>query len=179
MKIKPWAVAGVMSLLLSTTGCGTAGNAANTGNAAGFLGTVVTPTVNVIDLRLKPVVRVDSTKRTIHLQLHDTARDGVNAANVGAAPVRNTGLHIAVPTSWTVEVSGANSQVASSVAIVSYQSGGGAGTRIAHNLGTSFRVTTPGQYAVVAVVPGRPDRTLSIITVSNGVNQPTIVPHSF
>jgi hypothetical protein len=201
MKLKPWIVAGIASLLLSTAGCGRAGNTANTGNAATFLGnTVVRPlqqgantVANVVGAApnrvgddritgdvtgLKPVVYIDSATRTIDLRVHDSARGGVNAVNRDAVASQNNGLAIVVPLGWTVVVSGATPRVGSSLSIVSYQ-GGVVGTRIADNLGASYRVTTLGQYALVSVVPGRPDRILDIVTVSSGVAQPTIVPHSF
>lgn len=69
------------------------------------------------------------------------------------------------------------SQIGNTLSIVSYQ-GGVVVAKIVDNLGTNYKVATPGQYAVVSVVPGRPDKILDIITLSSGVSKPTIVPHS-
>jgi lambda repressor-like predicted transcriptional regulator len=194
MKLKPWVVAGVVSLLLSTAGCGTAGNTANTGNAAGFLGNTVgrplqqgaNTIANIVGVApdrvgnvtgLKPVVYVDSATKTIDLRVHDTAPGGVNTVNRDAVVTRNDGLAITVPPGWTVVVSGATPQIGSSLSIASYR-GGLVGARIANNLGTSYKVATIGQFAVVSVVPGRPDRIMDIVTVASGITQPTIAPYA-
>lgn len=94
-------------------GCGRADNTANTGNAVGFVGdTVVRPLhqgANLVTngvtgvpdrvpnvIGAKPVVYIDSA--TMDLRVHGSPRGGVII-------FPHNGLHIAVPTGWTVMVS--------------------------------------------------------------------------
>lgn len=109
-----------MSLFLSTVSCGRAGNTVNTGNAAGFVGnTVVRPLPQGANLvakgvtgvpdrvpdviGAKPVVYIDSATRSMDLRVHGSPRGGVII-------FPHNGLHIAVPTGWTVVVSGSTPQ---------------------------------------------------------------------
>lgn len=207
---------------------GTAGNAANAaGNAAGFVGNEVGNTVrqganavgNITGMgphrgagamagNGAPVayhghsVIVDSATKTVRVRMDDMTSG--NAGRVGAAASRamvgnGNGLHIAVPTGWTIDVSRANT-AGNAVSIVPYvgrdgrnaagMTGGTAGAvagRTAPTPGTAgtagsptrgaitthvFKANHPGQYAIVT--HGARGQVLDVITVSDAVRMPTI-----